>query len=468
MTVPAAAMEGRPMEGRSSGMRVLEGVRASGGPFPKSPDSARLYRLEGFYTPENQKPAKTSLCLWDELLTKGLLFLGSAGTGKTNAMLRLSGQILEQLTDDDAAVFFDVKRDYYDAFYEPGDYVLDAAEGTDLWNLFDDILVYRGNPGLMETKIREICCYLFYGRTSPNEPYFVNAAREITEHILQYFLYQAEETGDSSRLNNQALKDFIIGAACRPGEDSYDVYRRVMGMYRQFRGALTYLPPKEFNDRSAYAVISEITNMANDMLAGTFGRKRLGQERYLSASNFLRTPGAQVLFMEFNPALAKSQTHVFRYFLDWMIALCSDPKGMRGRTYLFLDELAVLPELEYLDRALNLLRSRNVCIIAGLQNTQQMFLGYPREKALTILDGFQSIVSFCCGGESVKYLQQRLGNALIQRIYTERGGRMAYGPPERVPAVEEYEVRALKRGDAFVSLAENSPFRFHFSRYDFD
>ena len=68
----------------------------------------------------------------------------------------------------------------------------------------------------------------------------------------------------------------------------------------------------------------------------------------------------------------------------------------------------------------------------------------------------------------MQYLQQRFGNALVQRIYTERGGRMTLGVPERVPAVEEYEVQGLKRGDAFVSLAEKAPFRFHFSRYEFD
>lgn len=450
-----------------SDMRLLRGIRAASGPFP-GPDSTAQYQLEGFYAPENARPKKELLRLNDELLTKGLLFLGSAGTGKTNAMLRLSGQILTQMTDDDAAIFFDVKRDYYEAFYEPDDYVLDAVEGTDLWNMFEDILACQGNPNRMEMKIREICCYLFYGRSSSHEPYFVNAAREITEHILQYFLYQAEETGDYRNLNNQALKEFIIGLRCKSGEDSYDGYRRVMGMYEQFRGALTYLPPKEFNDRSAYAVISEITSMANDMLVGNFGRKRLEEDRYVSAGNYMRAPKARVLFMEFNPSLAKSQTHVFRYFLDWIIALCGDPSGQKGRTYLFLDELAVLPELEYLDRALNLLRSKNVCIVAGLQNTQQMFVGYPREKALTVLDGFQSIVAFRCGGESVQYLQQRFGNALVQRIYTERGGRMTLGVPERVPAVEEYEVQGLKRGDAFVSLAEKAPFRFHFSRYEFD
>ncbi len=448
-------------------IRVLEGSLAALGPFPHFPQNERQYQLEGFYFSKGAPPVRTSIYLTDELLTKGLLFLGSAGCGKTNSMLRLSGQILDQMGPDDAAIFFDVKRDYYDAFYEEGDYVLNAVDGPNVWNIFEDLLAYRDNENMLEMKIREACCYLFYGRSSSNEPYFVNAAREITGHILRYFIYRAEETGDDGQLNHEALKNFIVGASAKPGEDGYDVYRRVMGMYRQFRGTLTYLPPKEFNDRSAYAVISEISNMANDMLAGTFGQSTREKDRYLSASNFIKKRGARALFMEFNPSLAESQSYVFRYFVDWAIAACGDPALRLGKIYLFLDELAVLPKLEYLDRALNLLRSKNVCIIAGLQNVQQMFLTYGREKGLTVLDGFQSIAAFHCGSASGDYLQRRLGSALIQRGFTVAGGKWTYGEPQIVPAVTEYEIQELRKGDAIVKLAEHGPFRFHFARYAF-
>lgn len=58
----------------------------------------------------------------------GLLFLGDAGQGKTNTMLSLTGQILENLEENDLAVIFDLKGDYQEAFYEDGDLILNALD----------------------------------------------------------------------------------------------------------------------------------------------------------------------------------------------------------------------------------------------------------------------------------------------------------------------------------------------------
>ena len=188
----------------------------------------------------------------------GLLFLGSAGAGKTNTMLSLASQVLSSLEEDDIAVFFDMKGDYRDIFYADGDISLSATNDYFVWNLFDELIPFLEEEYLLDMHIKELCQYLYKGRESSEQPYFVNAAREVTEALLRYFLLEAQESGDTSRLNNAALKGFIQGLDSS-GDDNYDAYRQVLAMYERFKGTLTYIPPRELNDRSAYGVITEIT-----------------------------------------------------------------------------------------------------------------------------------------------------------------------------------------------------------------
>jgi len=402
-----------------------------------------------------------SIPIPDSLLTMGLLFLGSAGSGKTNTMLSLASQILEQLTGDDIAVFFDMKGDYKDAFYADGDVSLSATDDCFVWNLFDELSPFLDDEYLLEMRIKELCQYLYKGRQSSEQPYFVNAAREVTEALLRYFLLEAQESGNLSRLNNAALKNFIQGLDSS-GDDNYDAYRQVLTMYERFKGTLTYIPPRELNDRSAYGVITEITGMAGDVLAGAFGAcSRAG--RYISAAGFAREGGGKALFLEYDPTLPDSQSYVFRFFVDSLIANRGDPKLPTGKTYLFLDEFAMLPKLEYLDKALSHFRSEGVCVIAGLQSTEQMNAKYPQAAAKQILESFQSVAAFRCESSSIQWFQKMTGNARVRERTTASSGGLEYSRPRDRKCVEDWEMRELPCGGAFVKLVDQLPFRFQFA-----
>lgn len=437
--------------------QVLEGSIAAENPFPQfSPSRERCYKLPGKFHGQD-----ASIPVPDSLLSMGLLFIGSAGSGKTNTMLSLASQVLSLLEKDDIAVFFDMKGDYKDIFYVDGDVSLSATDGYFVWNLFDELIPFLEDEYLLDMHIKELCQYLYKGRESSEQPYFVNAAREVTEALLRYFLLEAQESGDTSRLNNAALKGFIQGLDSS-GDDNYDAYRQVLSMYERFKGTLTYIPPRDLNDRSAYGVITEITGMAGDVLAGAFGASSR-TDRYVSAAGFAREGGGKALFLEYDPTLPASQSYVFRFFVDNLIASRGDPNLPTGKTYLFLDEFAMLPKLEYLDRALSHFRSKGVCVIAGLQSTEQMNARYPEATAKLILESFQSVVAFRCESSSIQWFQNMIGNARVRERTTAPGGGLEYSRPRDRKCVEDWEMRELPCGGAFVKLVDQLPFRFQFA-----
>ena len=105
-------------------LRIIEGNVAEYNAFPVfSPSYEKKYFLPGRYRNQREQ-----IIITDKLLTMGLLFLGDAGQGKTNTMLSLTGQILENLEENDLAVIFDLKGDYQETFYEDGDLILNALD----------------------------------------------------------------------------------------------------------------------------------------------------------------------------------------------------------------------------------------------------------------------------------------------------------------------------------------------------
>ena len=455
-------------------LKIIEGNVAIENPFP----SFRSSKHKTYYLPGKFKGTDVSVPITDDDLTKGLLFLGSAGQGKTNTMLALASQILENLSEDDLVVFFDLKGDYRNTFFDSSDFVLKATDDRYVWNVFDELISFLGNEYMLEMRIKELCQYLYKGRES-KEPYFTNAAREVTECIFKYFLYSASESGDYSNLNNKSFKNFVKGYGYNY-DDTYEQIRDLLMTYDEFKSALSYIPPREENDKSAYAVISEISSMVNDVFSAAFGVSDFNGGEYISASKFAHGDGAQVIYLAYNPAISKSQAYAFRYFVDNIIAnrcdyfyidediLNGTPKKRVqskkiGKTYIFLDEFAQLPKLEYLTLALGQLRSLGVCIIGGLQEIEQIKSVYIEHEANTILSGFQSIISFNCDDESIKYVQKKTGSAKVQDKFRQAGGSLSYSPPYERKSILDRDVLSLVQGEAFVKIVGYDPFKFKFS-----
>lgn len=462
-------------------IRVCEGNVAVVNPFPKFNNILGYRGSKVYYLPGEHNGIERSIQITDDDLSKGLLFLGSAGTGKTNTMLALASQVLEKLDKEDIVIFFDLKGDYRRIFRDSSDFVLTATNDHYVWNLFDELTPYLNDKYMLDMRIKELCHYLYKGRES-EEPYFTNAAREVTECIIKYFLYSAMEKNNCTGLNNKEFVKLVRGIGYDYA-DTYDLIRDLLQTYDEFKAALSYIPPREIGDRSAFGVIGEITNMVNDVFAGAFGASDFNDGTYISAAKFAHREGAQVIYLAYNMAINASQTYVFRYFVDNVIADCCDyffleesdtylanrrpverkKLNKNGKVYIFLDEFARLPKLEYLSLALGQMRSLGVCIIGGLQSVEQIKAVYNEHEANSILSGFQSVIAYNCDSYSIRYIQSLTGEAKVQERFQRAGGAIDYTPPIRRNCVEDSDIIELRPGEAIAKLVGHRPFKFRFA-----
>lgn len=147
-------------------IKVINGNLANKNPFSEfHTSSTKHYFLSGEF-----RGQKETIQIADNDLAKGILFLGNAGQGKTNTMLALASQILENLDDNDLVIFFDLKGDYQKTFFQSGDFILTATNDKFVWNIFDELTPFIGNNYMLEMRIKELCQYLYKGRQS-QEPY---------------------------------------------------------------------------------------------------------------------------------------------------------------------------------------------------------------------------------------------------------------------------------------------------------
>ena len=92
-----------------------------------------------------------SFWLTNEILSRGLLNIGSTGSGKTNLIYSISSAILGHLKDNEIVVFFDYKGDYFNAFFDkhnPNHIVISTQ---------DKHKPYRRRTNISRTVVHGIC-----------------------------------------------------------------------------------------------------------------------------------------------------------------------------------------------------------------------------------------------------------------------------------------------------------------------
>ena len=148
----------------------------------------------------------------DELLSRHMLFLGSIGSGKTNAVYQILSQLRQNMDTNDIILVFDSKGDFYEEFYLEGDIVFSSDEkatgpnGVNYWNIFKEVSL---DKALLSENINEIARTLFYDKVQrTNQPFFPNAAKDLFTAILLHFTRKK----DGHQTSNADLWAFLRGS----------------------------------------------------------------------------------------------------------------------------------------------------------------------------------------------------------------------------------------------------------------
>lgn len=412
-------------------------------PYPVGPVKCRL-KGDGFSEGKY-------IDLDENLLSRHIMLLGGIGTGKTNTINQLLGQLLGHLTTEDVVIIFDTKGDFYREFYSPGDVVISndqtatGPDGPDYWNIYNEI----ERDDHMEENIIEIANSLFREKIEKtNQPFFPNAAKDIFSAVLAHFL----DYNNPAWLNNDRLKYFLDST---PSSD----LRRLLNMRDNTRSMVSYIA----DDQSAQTqgVLSEMQQAVREMFIGNF--RKAGT---LSLRQLVRAKGGRCIFIEYDLGIGNMLSPIYSLMFDLAIKEALSRKKSAGNVYFITDEFSLLPNLHHVDDAVNFGRSLGIKFLIGFQNIEQIIDIYGEARARSLLSGFLTGIFFRCNDAgSVRYIQEMFGvNRKKETFMSAVQGRGIVEQVRDANVVEDWDIARLGLGDAIVGLPGAEPFRFHFAR----
>ena len=385
----------------------------------------------------------------ESLLAHHVLLLGGAGSGKTNLLFHFLRNIRANLTEADVMVVFDPTGEYYQAFYQEGDYVFsddrpDAGEG---WNLFAEL----GEDDRVIEDAAGLCELLFakYIQASP-EPLYTTAARDLLMALIVYLYRQ----GGSELQNNLALRELV---------NDFDIesMREILQQETELRALSAYLGKAD--SYKTMAIIAALQRAVRGLFQGGFG-----QEGSQGIRPFVRNRGGKVAFIQYNAARSESLQPIYATLTDLCLQEVLSREGNEGNVYLFVDEAGILPQLPHLEDALLLGRSKGLRVMMAAAGIGRLEQAYGAAQLQSLLSAFGSKVAF--------QLYDSLGRNFIKSLYgrhrvveTFNSSVQVRGIIEQVAdqyIIEDEDLTILQPGECIISTMNNPPFWFRAKLYE--
>lgn len=382
------------------------------------------------------------------ILSKHLLFIGSIGSGKSNAMYLAVSAIKDQMGKDDVMVIFDPKGDYLQRFYASGDVVLANSidAGAVRWNVFKDI--QAEGPEHQDEAVYEIARTLFHERIkNSNQPFFPQAASDIVAAVLLAMVRNGEPK------TNMDFRQFFD----RSGTEEV---RAFLEPHVDLRGTSHYIA----NDKSpqTQGVMSEAQQALRETFIGSF--REPGD---FSIREFVRNKGGRAVFIEYDIATGSTLAPVYRLLIDLAIKEALSRRRTAGNVFFVLDEFPLLPNLSHVDNGINFGRSLGVKFLVGTQNIGQILEAYGEGRGTSILSGFGTVISSRLFDANTRsYVMNRHGanrkQIAVPSVIGSRGvvEQVLYGS-----VIEDWDLSDLNVGEAVVSLPTGPPVKFRFAQY---
>lgn len=407
------------------------------------------------------------------MLSKHLLLLGGIGSGKTNVFNFIVESLINQQKPEDLILIFDTKGDYCRRFYQNynSNHIVigngaNYADVTRSWNIFGELEDARGRFTSADMfTAKEIGKQLFEGRGSETQPFFSMAAADLVTKVLIDFERTAAADG-RRRLNNPELVKWFQSARLKD-------YIAMLERNPDFASAQLYFGDPGQGDAQrltaqALGVFGYINAMINDLFTGifaedspcgTFSMRDLVRNRG-------RNGGKTVVFLEYDLATGEVLSPMYRLLIDLALKEALSQNGRRhGNVYLIIDEFKLLPRLMHIDDALNFGRSLGVRVMAGVQSIDQIYNGYGQERGGAILSGFMNCFGFYTpDSHSRQYLRDRFGENCTHLLYRALNEPVSF--QREGHALEDWDIRNFRTGEAAVDLVGQKPFLFRFLDFD--
>lgn len=397
----------------------------------------------------------------EDLMSRHILLLGASGCGKTNSFCYTVEALRKSMREEDIAIIFDTKGEFYDEFSRPGDYVIgNSARFRKIsytWNIFDEILADGWDDASVSMNTRELAAALFRDRGSSTQPFFCNAARDIFRGVLLHFIRQAKAVPAEwkPKLNNadlvKAFQSFRV-----------EHYIKIFKHYPDLNSLVSYFGDGKSNQ--ALGVFGELNSMISEYFIGILAEHN--PSKSISMRNAVRNKGGRAIFVEYDLAVGETLTPIYRLLIDQALKEALSRVKKSGNVFFIADEFKLLPKLQHIDDALNFGRGLGVRVMAGIQSIDQLYDVYGKDKGAVIASGFGSIFAFHTNdGSSRDYISKRFGSNIIVYEYTSSQRNAIVTKERDGNTVEEWDQMELGLGQAIIGLGYDAPFLFQFDEY---
>lgn len=402
------------------------------------------------------------------MLSYGFLTMGDPGVGKTNQLNMMIETFLSTQECNEKLIIFDTKGDYFREFGSmiPKEEQILIGTGeeyrniTSYHNIFGEIMPRGKDRKLVYTRDTDTAAFnvakqMFKKMNSETQPIFPAMAEQIVAGGMLY-LIRTYWRSDQSKLNNKGLIEFFMGST---NEELKAIFE--LDYMKDYRKCVDYVSNTKGNQTQG--VNSYIGSVIKEMFVGPFAESY--PEKEFSMRDVVRSFGKRVVFIEYDLKLGETLAPMYGVLIDTALANALGGRQTdRNNVYFLLDEMLLLPPLVHLSNALNFGRSQGVKILCGLQNTSGLEDIYGVAGARRILASFQNITSFRISDfDTRQFIIDRLGTnyqnysftAQQENVHIQREGH----------TVEDWDLLALKLGEAVISLKDEQPFLFHMPQY---
>ena len=397
--------------------------------------------------------------LTDDMLSMGLLLLGSTGCGKTTTLMQLLDQIIPagRLGEEDTMIIFDSKHDFRNRYYDennPNHLLLSLDEADKdksvIWNVFMEL--FNGNepltPGAMEVNSREIATMLFEGIESKMQPVFSLSAADFLSKIMCSMMFDVDADPNCHNLfqkaNNYELNKLL--SAC----DNKKLLE-ITGKRESYRYLRTYVGDGSSNQ--ALGVYAYLSSARQRTFISRFSEQSI--KRAFGIRKFIRDKKGKILFLEYDHRYRETLSVIFSLLYNLAIKEALSCPG--GNKWFVCDEANLVPYITSLQDLLNVGRSFGCKTIFGLQSIAQLKNNYDDAYAESLAAGFCNLMAFHnTDYSSREYVKQRSGETF--EAYEYGGEHLTH----ESFTVRDSDLQNLKCGQAFVDLKHVPIFKYQF------
>lgn len=386
------------------------------------------------------------------------VFVGAPGVGKTTTLTHCIDMAVAN--PDAVNVILDVKGEYIENCFEPGDVVISMydlpripKENQVRWSLMKEALLVS-DP---ESVLREIAQMVFKkARDTSQNPVFATAAMLVfySQLVVIYRQCNGKIPFNSELIQKiESISDAEI----------YDSVSKYADLF-----AVRDLVSKKANITS-FGIRMELRAVLMDTFVP--GSNFCASNSRFSIREFIRKGRGHKLFVEFDFTNRESSGTIIGLLLDLALkeALtgpCLD-KVDKTRYNFFLDEYAYIPSgLNYLDAIKEVGRSKGCRIYAGFQSINQLHKMYNGRSDMAADDfaSFSNVIAFRTHDkESMVAVTERAG-CEFKEVITIDALCNVNTEMKLLPVIDDETLVGLDKGEAIVILDTGRPFWIRFDK----